>query len=351
MTWSINRSETAEKRGCLARRLRIAAGCLLLCIGGIGVFLPILPTTPFVLLAMACFAKEPKFQAWIRRSAFFCEYLDAYQQRRGISGRILVRSLFFLWGMLGLSAFLVGKLWLAILFVGIGTAVTTHLVQLWRRGREMQFTLVELLVVIAIIVILAGLIFPALADARDRASKITCTGNQRQLGQALEFYAADYAGMIPDTSGGYWGSSIPIVRMYGGVPFALGKVLGPYRLPPRIFGCPANVARSPAYVRENWEKPGAVVQTAYLYRETEAGFRPKKSSPHNRGRALLVDFACLYATGILMPHNFKSVNLLYNDGHVESRFNSPVPEEHYTLTGSSGITVPSCEFVWHNADR
>ena len=58
------------------------------------------------------------------------------------------------------------------------------------RGRK-GFTLIELLVVMAIIIILAGLIMPALSSAKDRARKTTCANNLKQIGTALVMYTAD----------------------------------------------------------------------------------------------------------------------------------------------------------------
>lgn len=63
--------------------------------------------------------------------------------------------------------------------------------------RERGFTLIELLVVIAIIGILAGLLLPALARAKEHALRLSCLNNQRQLELAWEMYAGDSNGRLP----------------------------------------------------------------------------------------------------------------------------------------------------------
>lgn len=59
-----------------------------------------------------------------------------------------------------------------------------------------SFTLIELLIVVAIIILLAGMLMPALKSAREKSRQIQCTSNQKQCGLAMSIYASDFNGFV-----------------------------------------------------------------------------------------------------------------------------------------------------------
>jgi prepilin-type N-terminal cleavage/methylation domain-containing protein len=108
-----------------------------------------------------------------------------------------------------------------------------------KSSRHAGFTLIELLVVIAVIAILAAILFPVFAQAREKARQAVCTSNVKQIGLALAMYTQDYDELMP--------TQLPqIAPINGGnidrMPYDMQ--LMPYIKNDHVFACPSDETRS-----------------------------------------------------------------------------------------------------------
>ena len=121
----------AQARG-LKKVLLIALGTLSVGLGIIGMILPLMPTTCFLLLAAACYARSSeRFYHWLMHNRWFGTYLRNYREGRGIPKTTKVFSISMLWLTIGYSALaIVPVLWVKALLILIATGVTYHLIAL-----------------------------------------------------------------------------------------------------------------------------------------------------------------------------------------------------------------------------
>ncbi|CBL44059.1 Protein of unknown function DUF454 [gamma proteobacterium HdN1] len=107
-------------------------GTAFLLLGGIGLLLPLLPTTPFVLLAAACFARSsPRAHRWLLENRWFGPLIQDWEQRRCIPLKVRNLSLTMMTGFGAVSIlFLIHALWLKLLgvaLIAIGCTVVMRL--------------------------------------------------------------------------------------------------------------------------------------------------------------------------------------------------------------------------------
>ena len=137
-------NETSEKKQkFLKKPVRIALvslGTFSLCIGVVGIFIPILPTTPFLLIAAALYARSSqKFYNWLMNNRLFGRYIRSYREGKGIPLKIKLITIALLWITIGISAvFTTDILWLRILLGAIAVGVTIHIatIKTYRKANQ-----------------------------------------------------------------------------------------------------------------------------------------------------------------------------------------------------------------------
>jgi uncharacterized membrane protein YbaN (DUF454 family) len=100
-------------------------------LGLVGMILPLMPTTVFLLLAAYCYGRSSeRFHTWLLNNRFCGQYIRNYQSGLGISMRQKISTIAMLWASIGLSIWMIdSRFWLTLLLAGVAIGVTIHL--LW----------------------------------------------------------------------------------------------------------------------------------------------------------------------------------------------------------------------------
>jgi uncharacterized membrane protein YbaN (DUF454 family) len=113
------------------RILLLISGIISAFLGFAGIFIPLLPTTPFLLLASWCFVRSSgKMNDLLMNNCFLGPYISNYKSGRGITKRNKIYSLLFLWITISISLIFSFPLWwLKLGLFGIGTIITIHILR------------------------------------------------------------------------------------------------------------------------------------------------------------------------------------------------------------------------------
>ena len=113
--------------------LFVVFGIINLTLGIVGIFVPLLPTTPFLLLSAALFVKSStRLYDWLLNHKLFGKYIKSYREDKSIPLKVKISAISLLWISIGFSVFFVGveKWWLQLILIFIATGVTIHILAL-----------------------------------------------------------------------------------------------------------------------------------------------------------------------------------------------------------------------------
>ena len=115
----------------MKRALLVAAGSACLALAVLGVFLPLLPTTPFLLLASACYVRSSeRLHGWLMGNRLLGGYIRNFKERRGVPLRAKVTTVALLWLPLLYSVYRLDVFWLELALVLMGVAWSALIVRM-----------------------------------------------------------------------------------------------------------------------------------------------------------------------------------------------------------------------------
>jgi len=221
-------------------------------------------------------------------------------------------------------------------------------------GRKQGFTLIELLVVIAIISILAAILFPVFARARENARRTSCMNNSKQIGLGFMMYVQDYDERYPT-----YASTMPITYPNGtaGSTALWTHKIYPYLKNTQIFTCPSSGATyNGGYY---WTAGGGdTVAYGYNFLFGRSGVIVSLSSIQRAAETLLVaDAAASYViapntsigsgSNVPVARHLETLNITYADGHAKTQ---RIEQWTTPVTYSAALGMSPANSVWEKYD-
>lgn len=130
MSNNLNKNEQFLKKP--TKVLLITIGTFFIGVGVVGIFIPILPTTPFLLISAALYARSSKrFYNWLINNKIFGRYIKDYREGKGIPSKLKIITIALLWITIGCSAiFAIDIFWVRVILVIIAIGVTIHIIRI-----------------------------------------------------------------------------------------------------------------------------------------------------------------------------------------------------------------------------
>ena len=108
--------------------LFVVLGTLFLATGIVGIFTPVLPTTPFLLLAAACYLRgSQRFHRWLLHNRVFGSYIRNYTEGKGLPLKVKLFTVTLLWVTIGISIWAVANWIITVILLIIAAGVTLHI--------------------------------------------------------------------------------------------------------------------------------------------------------------------------------------------------------------------------------
>lgn len=122
----------------MIRSILLVSGFIAVALAVIGIFLPVLPTVPFLLLALACFARSSeKFYSWLINHNRLGPLVKPYLENEGLPPGVKIKAIILIWVSIGISTlFLVSILWVKVMLLLIALGVTAYILRMPVREDE-----------------------------------------------------------------------------------------------------------------------------------------------------------------------------------------------------------------------